>query len=163
MCFESVAVSFKNCNELHLRQRLRPTVYKPQISEIQIAPVKPELDAAIVGQKAQLTESADIHAAGFGRLAELPTPEGSISPVGPIVVVAYGDIFFTLGCSLSAILVLQTTAAEKEAGLLVAYYVVIRRLNLVLRRLRRCPSGTGAPVYPGGAIRSIYRYLSHLS
>ena len=83
MCFESVAVSFKNCNELHLRQRLRPTVYKPQISEIQIAPVKPELDAAIVGQKAQLTESADIQV-GVGRLAELPTPEGSISPVAPL-------------------------------------------------------------------------------
>jgi len=66
MCFESVAVSFKNCNELHLRQRLRPTVYKPQISEIQIAPVKPELDAAIVGQKAQLTESADIQVGSGG-------------------------------------------------------------------------------------------------
>ena len=128
-------------------------MYTPQISEIQIAPVKPELDAAKIGQKAQLTESADIQV-GVGRLAELPTPEGSISPVGSIVVVAYGDIFFTLGCSLSAILVLQTIAAEKEAGLLVAYYVVIRQLNLVLRRLRRCPSGTGTR-------KTGYRYTTY--
>jgi hypothetical protein len=86
-------------------------VYTPQISKIQIAPVKPELYAAIIGQKAQLTESADIQV-GVGRLAELPTPEGSINPVGSIVVVAYGAIFCTLGRSLSATSVLQTIAAE---------------------------------------------------
>ena len=85
--------------------------------------VQQAIDAAIIGHKAQLTESADIQV-GVGRLAELPTPEGSINPVGSIVVVASGDIFFTLGCSLSAILVLQTIAAEKEAGLLAALRVV---------------------------------------
>ena len=78
--------------------------------------VQQAVDAAIIGQKAGLDSSADVQL-GVSRFPE----EVGVSAVGIFEFVAiamFGEMFMTLGCSLSAILVLQNIASEKEAKLL---------------------------------------------
>jgi hypothetical protein len=78
--------------------------------------VQQAVDAAILGHKAGLGASADMRL-GVARFPE----EVGVSSVGMaefVAIALFGELFMTLGCSLSAILVLQNIASEKEAKLL---------------------------------------------
>eukprot|EP01043_Picozoa_sp_COSAG02_P022373 COSAG02_NODE_1161_length_14173_cov_8.154469_11_plen_329_part_00 len=99
-----------------------------QLASVQghYAAVQQALDAAIIGQLASLRDSggkprsADV-TIDVGRFAELYDAR---QDTGGEVVTNAGDVFVVLGCSLSAILVLQNIAAEKDAKLLAALRTV---------------------------------------
>lgn len=76
------------------------------------------VDAAILGHVTGTT--ADI-ALNVGRFARFKDPD-AVDENNTIAT--YGDLFVVLGCSLTAILVLQNIAAEKDAKLLAALRTV---------------------------------------
>ena len=84
------------------------------------AAVQQAVDAAIIGSLAGLGRSADIQVE-VGRFEELYSPNDD---KGGEVVTNAGDVFVAIGCSLSAILVLQNIAGEKDAKLLAALRTV---------------------------------------
>ena len=84
------------------------------------AAVQQAVDAAIIGTLAGLRRSADVQI-DVGRFAELYDAR---TDVGGEVVTNSGDVFVVLGCSLSAILVLQNIAGEKDTKLLAALRTV---------------------------------------
>ena len=82
------------------------------------AALQAAVDAAILGHVTGTP--ADI-ALNVGRFARLKDPD-ALETGGGIAI--YGDLFVVLGCSLSAILVLQNIAGEKDAKLLAALRTV---------------------------------------
>lgn len=76
------------------------------------------LDAAILGHIAGVHTELSLD---VGRFAQQHDPGTQLSSS---IWTAYGDLFVSLGCSMSAILVLQNIAGEKEARLLAALRTV---------------------------------------